>query len=235
MSHQEAVKDRAPRSPEGRVVTSSGESVTLRQWWLWAVVAAVFFGAAVYVWDEHFKYKYTAKRFGEVVPNRLYRSGQISKWMIEPTLRAHRIGVVIDMNGLDRTDVHQQAELAVVERLGIEHHRFPLAGDGTGDITRYADAIAVIARCDRKGVPVLVHCHAGVQRAGGVVACYRLLVLGDDLEEVLRGLRRYGWTRRSNEKLLIYLDEHMQQLAGMLVERGVIETVPDPLPRFGEG
>ena len=53
--------------------------------------------------------------------------------MLEKKLKEHGIQVVIDMNGIEADDEHQEAEIATVARLGLEHHRFKLHGDGTGD------------------------------------------------------------------------------------------------------
>ncbi|MEZ6044811.1 MAG: hypothetical protein R3C11_04370 [Planctomycetaceae bacterium] len=131
--------------------------------------------ASALIWDEFFKYQFFAKRFGEVVPGEIFRSGQISVAMFEPTVRKHDIQVVIDLNGFDTTDSRQVNEVETSKRLGIEHYRYRLDGDGRGDITEYANAIEKLVECQETGKPVLVHA-AGAHRTGGVVACYRMLL-----------------------------------------------------------
>jgi len=173
-----------------------------------------------------------AKRWGVVVPGRLYRSGQVSRFLIDDVLREHRVATVIDLNGFNRFNADQQVELAVAEYLEIDHHRFALAGDGQGDVEKYADAVALIARRAREGRPVLVHCGAGSHRTGGVIAVYRLLVLGDQPQRVTRELEAYGASRSRNRDLYAFLNANLGRMAELLVERGVLEHVPDELPRL---
>ena len=204
----------------------SARSRRLRSW-LAAILAVA---AVIFVWDEFIKYRVIAKRWGVVTAGKVYRSGQVSKWMLEKKLRQHGIQIVIDLNGIEADDEHQEAEIATVARLGIEHHRFKLRGDGTGDIRNYASAIEVIHRCEQAGRPVLVHCAAGAQRTGGVVAAYRVLVLRQSPQDAYAELSRYGWKSHKDQALLEYLNGHMHELAGLLVESGVIAKVPQPLP-----
>ena len=143
-----------------------------------AVCLAVI-GGGIWLWDS-VKYRFQPKRFGVVVPGEVYRSGQISRWQFVPTVEKHGIDVVIDLNGTDRRDEDQAAEIAAYEFLGLEHHRFKLRGNGTGDVRNYVRAIVTLAECHRDGKTVLVHCHAGTQRTGSVVAAYRVLVLNED-------------------------------------------------------
>jgi protein-tyrosine phosphatase len=125
-----------------------------------------------------------------------------------------------------------EAERLAAHELGVTLFNYPLAGDGTGDITRYADAVQRLHESQTQGLPTLVHCAAGAQRTGGVVACYDLLVRGRSVEAVVEDLRRHGWSPRRNAALPTYLNAHMRELAGELVRRGVIPRIPDPLPRL---
>lgn len=195
-----------------------------------ALALALVAIAAVVVWDS-VKYRFIAKRWGVVVPGRVYRSGQLSRWMLEPMLARHNVGTIVDLQGIDPTSEDQEFEIKAAERLGVELLRFPLAGNGTGDIERYADAVQAIAERERAGQPVLVHCAAGSQRTGGVVAAYRLLVRGDSPEEAYAELERFNWD--ADTPLVPFLNAQMRELAQRLVERGVIERVPEPLPQIG--
>jgi len=196
---------------------------------------------SVLIWEQVLKDRLVAKRWGVVVPGVIYRSGQISKWMIEESLTRHGIRSVIDLNGRDPDDAphhtpeheHQTRELEVVRNLGIKHDRFALGGDGRGDIRYYADAIEVLVECRRAGKPVLIHCASGTQRTGGVVACYRLLVEQDSPQNAYAELRKYGWRPHANNVLLSYVNSHMAELAGLLVEKDIIQEVPNPLPVLG--
>jgi protein tyrosine phosphatase (PTP) superfamily phosphohydrolase (DUF442 family) len=123
-----------------------------------------------------------------------------------------------------------RAEKEAVEALGIERLHFPMRGDGTGKLSRLADAIAAVHEARRAGETVLVHCSAGSRRSAAVVSMYQLLVEGRPVDDVYRELDRYGARPVAQSPLLPYLNSNLRELAEQLVERGVIERVPDPLP-----
>jgi protein tyrosine/serine phosphatase len=195
-----------------------------------AVVGLVLIAAAVASWSLVLRDRLVPKRFGTVVAGKVFRSGQISRFLIEGVVARHDIGTIIDLNGLDPADADQRAELEVSEAKGICHVRFPLRGDATGPIERYAGAVQAIVVSEREGRPVLVHCAAGSQRTGACVSFYRLLVRHDSPESVYRELVSYGWDPRSNRVLLDYVNGHMHELAQLLVERHTIDREPTPLP-----
>ena len=145
-------------------------------------------------------------------------------------LRDLGIGKVVWMLHYDSAKASHRAEKAAIEALGIERHHFPMRGNGTGKVQRLADAIAEVAEARRSGVPVLVHCAAGARRSAAVVSMYLLLVEGRSLEVAYRELDRFGSRAVADSELLPYLNLHMAELAARLVESGVIEAVPDPLP-----
>ena len=225
----------AAESADAGPVQSDAQPPAARHGWFSArrvLTTVAIVAATIYVLDEFVKYRVIAKRFGVVYPGEVYRSGQISKWMFEKTVQANGIQVVIDLNGIEQNDEHQAAEIASAKKLGLEHHRFPLGGDGRGDIRRYADAIAVIAACRKDGRPVLVHCSAGAQRTGGVVATYRMLVEEEPPAKAWDEMVQYGWKPAKEQELLDYVNENMAELARLLVERGVIARIPEPLPQL---
>jgi len=187
-------------------------------------------GAGVWLWEDVLEDRFIPKRWGCVESGRIYRSGQLSAALIERTLKKHQIEVVITLNGLKPEDVDCLAEREACRTLGIDLKRFPLGGDGTGDIRHYASAIEAIVAAREGQRPVLVHCTAGAQRTGGVLACYRLLVRGDPNDSVLQEVAHYGWRPEKNPKLVPFVNEHMAELAALLVEMYALEEVPDPLP-----
>lgn len=198
-----------------------------RWWWF----LALFVPPALWAADA-WKYDFVPKRWRTVIPGQVYRSGQLSPRLIGPMLEQHKIRVVVDLTGELEQDREQQAEDDACRRLGIIHERFPLGGDGTGDIRRYAGAIKAIDRAVHRGEPVLVHCSAGSQRTGGVIAAYRLLVRRDPVQDVRAELEAAGWTEDNNPLLLPYVNEHLAELAELLASEGVIDAVPHPLPKL---
>jgi hypothetical protein len=169
------------------------------------------------------------KRLVEVSPG-LYRSGQIAPRLVHGVLEDLGIGKVVWMTHYDATRESHRTEREAIDELGIERLHFPMRGNGTGKLSRYADAIAEVAEARREGVPVLVHCAAGARRSAAVISMYQLLVEGRDAAAVYAELDRFGKRPVAESPLLPYLNENMQELAEQLVERGVIERVPRPLP-----
>ena len=204
-----------------------------RQKLVWLVASTVLvLGTGVWVWKEIIEDRLLPKRWGVVAEGAIYRSGQIHANLIERMLRRHHILAIVDLTGLKPGDKNQQAEERAAAKLGIDHQRYPLLGDGTGDIHNYARVIAAIVRAKAAGKPVLVHCAAGSQRTGGAIAFYRLLVERRAPSSVYRELRRYGW-KPSNRALLDYVNGHMGDLAQLLVDMGAIQDVPNPAPTLG--
>ena len=194
------------------------------------VLAVVIFGGGFWLWHDVIEDRVIPKRWGCVEQGAIYRSGMLSSALIKRTLEKNDIEVIISLTGEKPEDPDHIAEVQTARELGIELLRFGLGGDGTGDIENYALAIAAIVKAKAEGKPVQVHCAAGTQRTGGVVACYRLLVKGDAKDDVLREMRSYDWDPKDNPKLVPYINENMHRLATRLVELGVIQSVPDPLP-----
>jgi protein tyrosine/serine phosphatase len=193
---------------------------------------ALIAATGVAAWSFGIRDKFVAKRFGVVIPDKIYRSGQISARLIGPTIDRYHIGTIVDLNGFDKSDPDQRAELAIAESKGVEHHRYPLKGNGTGPIERYADAVTTIVRSEQEGKPVLVHCYAGAQRTGGCISFYRLLVRRDSAESVYQDLARYGWDAGTDQILLEYMNSNMRTMADLLVQRHVLDRVPDEIPRL---
>jgi len=177
--------------------------------------------------------RFVPKQFGVVEPGRIYRSGQISAPIIRETLARYDIQTVVSLQDYDVNESKHRAEREATEALGIRELHFPLRGDGSGEIRSYASALAEMARADRDGAAVLVHCAAGTERTGAAVAFYRILVQGRPAAEAYRELQDGGWDPSDNPNLVVYMNEHMDELARLLVEADVIDRVPDPLPVMG--
>lgn len=197
-----------------------------------ALTALAITGALL--WIGGVAHYFIPRNWGEVEPG-FYRSGQISRFLMERTLRERRIGLVVFMSGdkANRPDV--QAEQSACRKLGVERMNCPLAGNGTGDINSYIDALEAVCRARNEGRAVLVHCHTGSQRTGGVVAYYRLLVQRRPPAEVYAELRRYGHDPHDNPELIRYLNEHMGEVSTALADRGIIDRASTPPPLIDVG
>ena len=219
------------RSLSRRVARRQAHAASHRGWWTAGLL--ILSGlAAVGVWDA-VKYDFIAKRFGVVEAGGLFRSGQISAAMFVPTIRENEIDTVLCLTGADETAPGHTEEVAAVEAMDdVKFERFPLRGDGTGDFEVYFNALASLVSARRADRKVLVHCAAGAQRTGSLVAAYRLLVLRDDPADVYAELSRYGW-QPEDAAMLDYLNQHLPECARRLYERGLISEIPDPMPVLG--
>ena len=175
----------------------------------------------IFLYFTCFKEYFQPKRWGVVEEGAIYRSGQISRRIIKKTLQQYQIKAIVDLCGDRPHDADQAAERQAAAELRIEYQSFPLGGKGTGDIKNYAGAITAMVKAKQEHKPVLVHCAAGAQRTGGVIAAYRLLVRGDEPAGVLEEMRKYGWKPDDNPYLMIFLVQRMPELAGQLQANGM--------------
>lgn len=171
------------------------------------------------------------KRFGEVEPGVVFRSGQIHPVLIEQTLQKHGIEKVIDLRYWE--DIPEMtAERDAIKNLGLISERYPLNGNGTGNVDHYVAALVSLHESRQAREPVLVHCAAGSQRTGGTFAAYSTLVLGVPTEQAVAQMEQYDWDPKKDQVLLDYLNDNIGYIAEQLVLAGVISEVPSPLPVF---
>jgi len=198
-----------------------------------AIAGALAISAVgVAAWSFGLRDRFVPKRFGVVIPGEIYRSGQISRALLGQVIDRYHIGTIVDLNGFDPSDRDQQAEVAICQSKGVQHDVFPLKGNGTGKIERYADALETVVHSQQNGIPALVHCYAGTQRTGGFVSFYRLLIRHERPEDVYAELGRYGWDSGTDQVLLEYINSNMRTLAELLVQRHVLDQLPAEIPRL---
>jgi protein tyrosine phosphatase (PTP) superfamily phosphohydrolase (DUF442 family) len=202
---------------------------TARRWVGLGLMIALVAGG-ILMWTHVVRDYLVVKKWGVVVPGVAYRSGQISQHLIHRTLKDHAIHHVICMTSPDCRDDDQQAELQAVRELQADHIFLPLNGRGVGNVDHFTDAVTLYSKAIQRGEPVLVHCHAGAQRTGGIVAAYRLLIEKRSPEFVIQELQSYGWNRRRDQILLDFVNENLGHAAQALVAAGCLERVPDDLP-----
>lgn len=200
--------------------------------WLFVAMPAIVIGLAIWVWVGFIKYRFVPKRFGVVVPGHIYRSGQISASLIKKTLTKYNIRIIVDLTSADPNNPDKQAEKQAAAELNIKVLKFTMSGNGTGDINDYADAVIAIANAEKQNLPVLVHCTAGAQRTGGVIAAYRLLVQKIDPNIVEDEIEKYGCAIDDRPVLRSFLNDNMAELAKRLKQAGVINQIPATIPQI---
>ncbi len=202
--------------------------------WLLILIAGAILLPAVFLvcWNNGLRARFIPRNFGVVEPGKLYRSGQLTAPLVEQTLKEHGIRRIICLtrDGPHPADI--DAEVAAAKSLGIDRTVYPLSGNGTGAVDIYTDAIAAVAQAQNANQPTLVHCVAGAQRTGGVLALYMMLVERRPPAEAYAEMRRYGWDPADNPNLPKFLNDHMAEIAAGLVARGVIDQVPAVLPEL---
>lgn len=199
-----------------------------------ALILCACIAAGVLIWEELLEDRVVAKRFGVVEPGKIYRSGQISSYLIEPVLNENKIEKVIALNGSDLQKPYLKTEVETAKKLHIDHQVLHLIGDGTGDVEDYAEAVAEIMRCEKAGKPVLVHCAAGAQRTGGVIAAYRMLVQKKTPEAAYQELLQYDWKPHKDQALIDYLNQNLTRLSLLLEEKIEWYEPPATIPVIGK-
>ncbi len=189
--------------------------------------------AGLWYGGPKYKYEMFPKRLGEVVPGLLFRSGDLRPGIVHRALEQNNIEAVIKLSQhLPETRPHHKAEEEACLALGADLYNIPMGGSGKAPPYRYVKTVKLLHEHVQAGKPILVHCAAGTNRTGGVIAVYRMLVEGWTPEDTFTEMRRYNFSTNENHDLLPYLDEHMPYFAEQLVAEGIIEKVPDPLPRI---
>lgn len=101
--------------------------------------------------------------FHTVIAGQLYRSAQPSPSQLERYIRDHGIKTVINLRGNSGYAKWWSEEVAVSERLGVEHVDFPMSASKILTAEK-ADRLVEIMRDAPK--PILVHCLSGADRTG---------------------------------------------------------------------
>ncbi len=186
---------------------------------IWIAAVALLITAGLVIWNNGLKQRLIATNFAEVEPG-LYRSGQISRHLIARTIQDYHIGLIVNLSTENTPDA--QAEQTTAAELGVKRINFKLGGNGTGDPRVYPEAIKAIVEAKKQGTPVLVHCQAGSQRTGGVIAAYRILIEGKGNEEAFSEAKSYGHNPTDNPKLIPFVEEHLPEWKQALADEHVL-------------
>ncbi|MFI4883507.1 MAG: protein-tyrosine phosphatase family protein [Phycisphaerales bacterium JB064] len=192
-----------------------------------ALVAAVIW----YADDGH--ELFWPKRWGVVQEGAIYRSG-------EPTLRATRrvvkemgIRTIIDLGAHTPGTHEEESAAALAQELGVQRYRFGLIGDATGDPNDYVLALRIMN--DPAHQPVWVHCAAGSERTGCLVAMHRVINEDWGVEEAYDETHEYD--HDDNPYLKPMLERWLPSVRTAYLEGGQIsyDSSTDGTGAAGEG
>jgi protein tyrosine/serine phosphatase len=179
------------------------------------LIVAILLIAGVALGIKYGKYYVIPKRFAVVEAGQLYRSGYCQPGPLRRIIREHNIRTILTLLGDEPDSPEQQKEERVVRETGVELVRIGMPGDGCAEFDLLEQAAAVIADPSRR--PVLVHCHAGVNRTGASYAVYRMKYCGWDFERAMAEAEHYGYDPSENgmkEHLRRYYRERIAVAAG---------------------
>jgi len=118
--------------------------------------------------------------FRAVVPERVYRSGQLSPEDLEERIRRHGLKSIVNLRGEKEDRDWYRRELEVAERHGVEVRSLDLIPER---LPSRPDVVALIEHLERLSEPILIHCSAGADRTGFASVLARMALGRAQFEE----------------------------------------------------
>jgi len=222
-----------PADPDTQRPTQAGakKKHDLRGWIIGGVIALLV-TAGIVGYHEVLDPLYLSDNWGTVEEGMIYRSGDPPPYAVDNILRDYGIDQIIKLSGHVPSQLHHRKEAEAAEAVGAEMLTVPMPGNGCGTVEAYVRALSLMRDARTKGRPTLLHCAAGTNRTGGVVAAYRLLFEDADPDAVLEEMLAYDYSPAGNPELLKHLNTHMPEMARRLAERGYDVADPNAIPRL---
>ena len=171
--------------------------------------------------DEFVKPRLFPKRFGAVIEDSLFRSGRIHYSLLPKVLAENQIDSIVTLTHEVPSKEYQTYERTIAESMGVNLVRFPLDGNGTGNVASYIGALKYVYDELSKDRRVLVHCAAGSERTGGFMFFYQTLILKQNEKDVYTEMLKYKFDPERNLALLPYLEDTLPDVADALQDHGV--------------
>jgi len=185
-----------------------------RRYILIAAVAAVL-AIALSITLYKCRHYVLPKRFAEVVPGQLYRSGQMKAGPMRRVLDQHNIRTIVNMMHATEDEPWQELERQMAAERGIEIIRIPMNSNGltlSGSFDDVEKAAAILQGEPVDGKvyphPVLLHCAAGACRTGSSYAVWRMKYCGWDADRAIAEARSHG---KIDPRMVPWLQQYYQE------------------------
>lgn len=157
--------------------------------------------------------------FHEVIPGRIYRSGQLSAGELERAVARHGLRSLINLRGAKPGRDWYERETEVARRLGLVQHDLDLPPKRLP--SRWA-VLRLIELVERLPEPILLHCRAGADRAGFASVIARMIGGAETLEQARSELAlTYGHLALGSSAEVARFFEHYR---AFLSETGETDT-----------
>jgi protein tyrosine phosphatase (PTP) superfamily phosphohydrolase (DUF442 family) len=118
-----------------------------------------------YLWTQH------DRNFHAVIPGVLYRSAQMNTEQIRHAVARSNARAILNLRGLRAGQDWYEEELAASKAIGLVHLDYGISANAPVTLIQMKEILALIEQAPK---PLLIHCEAGADRTGLVVALYRL-------------------------------------------------------------
>jgi tyrosine-protein phosphatase SIW14 len=212
--------------------------LNVARWVLSAVVVLVALGPPLVA----YRYQYIhAKRFREVTPGRLYRSGQMTADGFREIVALYHIKTIINLqheepdpflsdHWLGKGKVREKA---LCKELGVKYVLITpdlLPPDNQLDVIPPAVDEFLKVLDDESNYPILLHCKAGLHRTGRLTAIYRMEYQGWSAGEALRELRANGYGFMAASEADEFIIQFVQNYTPRALRPKQLPVAPYPRP-----
>jgi protein tyrosine phosphatase (PTP) superfamily phosphohydrolase (DUF442 family) len=149
-----------------------------------AVKLALLLGVVfpIICWIAHDRYL----NFHIVIPNQVYRSGQMSAWELTSRIHTYQIRSVLNLRGENHGVDWYEAESDVIERENLCQYDLALSRLQEPTPCDVQELIHIYSMAPR---PILIHCQSGADRTSMAVVVW--LLLEGESPDIAR--RQMGW------------------------------------------